>query len=76
MMRSPMRPDMFVTRVNELPNSSSGTWRDTFCRSKSGVSSVVTETGGLVGWMASLTAWADCLLACAGPEQKRDKLIV
>uniref|UniRef100_A0A8D8GRG3 (northern house mosquito) hypothetical protein n=1 Tax=Culex pipiens TaxID=7175 RepID=A0A8D8GRG3_CULPI len=63
MMRLPTRVEMLVTRVNELPNSSSGTWRDTFWRLKSGVSSVVEGIGALVGLMASFRAWLDCLLA-------------
>lgn len=63
MMRLPTRVEMLVTRVNELPNSSSGTCRDTFWRLKSGVSSVVEGIGALVGLMASFRAWLDCLLA-------------
>ena len=54
-IKLPIWVETLVTKVNELAKSSSGTAKVTFLRSKSGVSSVVINTGGFVGKTASLT---------------------
>lgn len=72
-IKSPKIFETFVTCVNELPKSWSGTSNETCFRSKSGVSSVVVKSGVLVtGALNPPISLAPVLL----PWKKRQQKII